>query len=79
MTPATMAGDRQDGNAIMASPSAGIAALIKYEHCDLLVGTILLFLAPEHNMRDISIGTFKSQNSQLVAKEIVVSVALTIM
>jgi hypothetical protein len=63
----------------MASPSAGVAALIKYEHRDLLVGAILFFLTPEHDMRDFSIRAFKPQNGQLVAKEIVVRMALTIM
>ncbi len=70
--------DNRGINAIMASPSAGVAALIRHEHRDLLVGAILLFLTPENDMRDFSIGVFKPQNSQLVAKEIVVGVALTI-
>jgi hypothetical protein len=51
----------------------------KHEHHDLLVGAILLFLTPEHDMRDFSIRAFKPQNGQLVAKKIVVGVALTIM
>ncbi len=59
--------------------SAELKVEYKHEHRDLLVGAILFFLAPEHDMRDFSIRAFKPQNGQLVAKEIVVGVALTIM